>query len=911
MRTDTPLAIARSDYRPYPYALTHVRLSFDLEHEHTVVHAELDFRSLQPLRQPLVLHGQDLGLDSIAIDARPLTDTDYDVNDGLLTLYPEKDSFTVSITTTCQPAANSTLMGLYASGATLFTQCEAEGFRRMMWFPDRPDVMSVYQVTLRANKDRYPVLLANGNLVAEQDLGDGRHETVWHDPHPKPSYLFALVAGRFAINQKTLKTASGRSVLLQIYSDPGSDKKTAWALECLERAMRWDEASFGLELDLDRFMIVAARDFNMGAMENKGLNIFNSSYVLACPDSATDQSYRTIEAVIGHEYFHNWTGNRVTCRDWFQLSLKEGLTVFREQEFSADMLAAGLEGTASDSARAVKRIDDVEILRSQQFPEDASPMAHPIRPESYQEISNFYTATIYEKGAEIIRMLHTILTPEGFRAGLREYFGRHDGQAVTCDDFLDAMESAYTTREPGKTLDGFRHWYSQAGTPRVTVSMDYDPAARRCTVHLTQSNPPAGIEKLTEHASNKPPLHIPIAIGFLAADGTPMAVQQNGDASIATASDPKSLETQTMLLELTEASQSWTFDQVESKPVLSLLRGFSAPVIVDYPREQNERVLLALHDTDPFARWEAVQDLATAQILSTAESDARDATAAPLDPNFVSAWEYLLQDPEIASDYRARVLTLPTPRQLLFKVEPMRPLAVSRAYQLIHRALGKALAPSWLTLYERCKPEATRRYDPRPADAASRALRSLALGYLVAAGHPEAYDLAREQYQRANNLTDRLGALGAVTRYGSQDAGEQMLADFFSSAEQDEQLMDHWFSLQANARWATIDTIKALIRHPQFSLRNPNRARSLIFQFCLNNIGKIHTPEGYSFWGDQIVQLDALNPEVAARLARGMDNWAQFAEPHRSAMHKALANIQESPGLSPNVSEIVNKALSI
>ena len=498
MRTDTAPTIFRQDYAPYPYRLPQVRLEFDLAAESTRVRSELRFEPAPDTAPgtPLVLQGEDLELVEVRLDGRPLAADEYQMGDGTLSLIPPGHGkpFTIGVVSLCRPADNTTLMGLYVSGDKLFTQCEAQGFRRITWFPDRPDVMARFEVLLRADPAAYPLLLSNGNLIEQAGLPDGRHQALWRDPHPKPCYLFALVAGDFDCIERTETTHSGREVLLQVYSDKGYREQTRWALDCLANALHWDERRFGLELDLDRFMVVAARDFNMGAMENKGLNIFNAAYVLADPATATDAAYRGIEAVIGHEYFHNWTGNRVTCRDWFQLSLKEGLTVFRDQEFSADMLAEGLPPAEAASARAVKRIDDVHTLRLAQFPEDAGPMAHPIRPDSYQEIGNFYTATVYEKGAEVIRMQHTLLGEAGFRAGMDEYFRRHDGQAVTCDDFVDAMESVYAQQHPGQDFAVFRRWYAQAGTPRVRVRSAYDPATRACRITLEQYCAPAGLE---------------------------------------------------------------------------------------------------------------------------------------------------------------------------------------------------------------------------------------------------------------------------------------------------------------------------------------------------------------------------------------------------------------------------------
>jgi len=604
MRTDIAPAIHRRDYQPFPWLIPHTHLHFELDARSTRVRSVLEVapgvESIDAnASAPLVLNGEQLALESIVLNGRVLSPHEYQLSAHTLTLHPPAAGATLEITGTCSPETNSMLMGLYVSGKSLFTQCEAEGFRRITWFADRPDVMSRYTVTLQADKTRYPVLLSNGNLISTRDLADNRHEAVWQDPFPKPCYLFALVAGQFDCRETTIQTRSGRNALLQIYSDPGTRDKTEWALQCLERAVKWDEARFGLELDLDRFMIVAARDFNMGAMENKGLNVFNSSYILADADSATDTSFEAIESVIGHEYFHNWTGNRVTCRDWFQLSLKEGLTVFRDQEFSADMMAAGLDSVQAASARAVKRMDDVTALRVAQFPEDAGPMAHPIRPDSYQEIGNFYTATVYEKGAEVIRMLHTLLGEDTFQAGMREYFRRHDGQAVTCDDFVDAMQAAWQAQDGTKNLEVFRRWYEQAGTPQVCVKLDYDAGQQRCTLTLAQSNPPAGLEK-QQTDLHKPPLHIPFTLGLLDQDGQSIAL--SGE--------------QTATLELTETEQRWTFENIRAKPVPSLLHGFCAPVRVRYAYADAELALLCQHSTDPFARWEAGQTLATRQMLA-------------------------------------------------------------------------------------------------------------------------------------------------------------------------------------------------------------------------------------------------------------------------------------------------------
>jgi len=901
MRTETSPAISRQDYQPFPYALPSVALSMELDAKLTRITTHMSFERLAPGSVPLVLNGQDLSLESVAIDGRPLGPEAYRLQDETLLLYPQGERFTVEIVSTCRPESNSTLMGLYVSGKQLFTQCEAEGFRRITWFPDRPDVMSRYRVTLRADKAQYPLLLSNGNLIAERDLGDGRHEAVWEDPHPKPSYLFAVVAGDFACREQRIATRSGRDALLQVYSDHGAEDRTEWALDCLVRSVRWDEQRYGLELDLDRFMIVAARDFNMGAMENKGLNVFNSAYVLADPATATDTAYRAIEAVIGHEYFHNWTGNRVTCRDWFQLSLKEGLTVFRDQEFSADMLATGLEGAAAASARAVKRIDDVSMLRVAQFPEDAGPMAHPIRPESYQEIANFYTATIYEKGAEVIRMQQTLLGRESFREGLEEYFRRHDGQAVTCDDFIAAMESVYTERNPGRDLQVFRRWYSQAGTPRIGVRLEHDAATQTCTLTLSQSNPPAGIELLRQPPADKPPLHVPVAVGLLSAAGEPILPE---------GAEPHPLAAPgTLLLELTQPEQTWTFHGVAQRPVLSLLRDFSAPVIIDYDRPDAELALLARRDPDPFARWEAGQELARRLLLARVRAQLDD-TPAPSADTLCETWADLLREADLSPAYLARVLSLPAQKELLEHTAPMEPHAVVRAHRELAAELGRRLSAQWQRQYSAMADDGAP-YSPDPESAGRRALRALALGYLLAGGHPDAGRLAMQQYETARNMSDCMGALSALAGWGTEEARQAAYRHFYDTWQEDPLVIDRWFAVQAASPFTTVKEVEALMLHPAFSLRNPNRARSVVFQFCMNNLGNAHGEAGYAFWAGQVLALDALNPEIAARLARAFDNWSRYTPALREPARQALERILQHPTLSRNVAEIIQKALSI
>jgi len=900
MRTDNAVTIHRSDYRPYPYDIPHVDLEFDLAPDSTLVTARLQVvrRDGTPADAPLELDGEALELVGISLDGVPLDSGRHELSGSRLTVSGLPERANLEIVSRCRPAANSTLMGLYVSGQSLFTQCEAQGFRRIAWFPDRPDVMSTYRVVLRADKARYPVLLSNGNLIESSDLPDGRHQATWEDPFLKPCYLFALVAGELTCRERRTRTVSGRDVLLQVYSDPDSESRTAWALDSLERALRWDEARFGRELDLDRFMVVAARDFNMGAMENKGLNIFNAAYVLADPDTATDANYSAIEAVIGHEYFHNWTGNRVTCRDWFQLSLKEGLTVFRDQEFTADMMAAGLPDAAASSARAVKRIDDVATLRAAQFPEDAGPMAHPIRPESYQEIGNFYTATVYEKGAEVIRMQHALLGREGFRAGMDEYFRRHDGQAVTCDDFVAAMESVYVARHPGRDLDVFRRWYRQAGTPRVAVSLAYDAAARRCRISLSQSCPPVGVEKLAGPQYVKQPFHIPFALGLLDRTGRPLPLTREG----ATAD--------TVMLELTTERAEWVFDDIPERPVPSLLRDFSAPVVVDYDWTEEELVLLSAHDPNPFARWEAGQELAAREILRAAD-DHRRGTAMRLSAGLVQAWRATLSAPGLDAAYRTRALSLPAEKTLTERMAAMDPPALAAARDFVRAGLGRELADAWRAAYDTNRTPGA--YEPTHDAAGRRALKNLALAFLAAGGAPAAADLAAVQYRQAGNMTDQLAALSTLVNDIGGDVAAVALRDFYERWQQDPLVVDKWFALQAGARSATVDTIRRLMTHPAFTLRNPNRARSLIFQFCMNNARGLHREDGagYEYWAEQVLALDALNPEIAARLARALDSWSRFAPALRDRMQAALRKVRAHEPLSRNVSEIVSKSLDI
>lgn len=912
MRTDTPATIYRQDYRPYPFAVQTVELTFDLEPSATLVRNQMAIaRQVPGGDDDLVLDGEDLELVSVAVDGKQLTPDRYQITNETLTIRGIGSTAKVEVITRCKPESNSTLMGLYVSNGVFFTQCEAQGFRRITYFPDRPDVLTVYTVTLRANRDSYPTLLSNGNLVHTAELPDGRHEARWHDPFPKPSYLFALVAGTLAVREKRVQTRSGREVLLQVYCDPGNEPKTEWALDCLERAMRWDETRFNLELDLDRFMIVAAHDFNMGAMENKGLNIFNAAYVLADPATATDANYSAIEAVIGHEYFHNWTGNRVTCRDWFQLSLKEGLTVFREQEFSADMKAVAVREyapklphdeleRAESSARAVKRIDDVLTLRASQFPEDAGPMAHPIRPESYQEISNFYTATIYEKGAEVIRMQHTLLGEVGFQQGFQEYLRRHDGRAATCDDFIDAMESVYKQQQPGRDLSVFRRWYNQAGTPRVRIHIDHDAASQRVTITAEQSNPPVGIEKLAGGEFVKPPLHIPLAVGLLSPQGDPLPLRLAGQ--------PEAHDT--LLLELTEKSQQWVFEQVAERPVPSLLRNFSAPVVIEYDYSDTELALLFARDTNAFTRWEAGQELAIRHLFRIAQA-LRSGDPLPESTPLIEAWRAVLLDTSLDPAWKARALSLPSERILAERTEPVDPQSLAEARDHVRAELGSALLAEW---HETVATNQTPGpYSPDPLSAGKRDLKNLALIYLMTAGDSEAAAAVQAQFDAAPNMTDTIASLSALVNFGPMTLARDALASFYAQWQHDPLVIDKWFALQASARTADVAQIRELMQHPAFVLRNPNRVRAVIFQFCLNNPRAFHqeSGEGYQLWRECVLALDSLNPEIAARLARGLEQYRRYIPVLRDGMAAALNEVRLHADLSRNVVEVVSKALEI
>ncbi|MGT2470205.1 aminopeptidase N [Paraburkholderia terrae] len=897
--TETPQVIRRADYAPPAFLIDTVALEFDLVPERTVVRNTMRIR-----RNPdavrathLELMGEALQFVEASIDGKPYANVH--AHEHGLTVDNVPDSFELTLTGICNAAANTTLSGLYVSSGNFFTQCEAEGFRRITWFLDRPDVMATYTVTLRADKAAYPVLLSNGNLLEQGDLPDGRHFARWEDPFRKPSYLFALVAGKLVALEERVKSGSGKEKLLQVWVEPHDLDKTRHAMDSLIHSIRWDEERFGLELDLDRFMIVAVSDFNMGAMENKGLNIFNTKYVLANPETATDTDFSNIEAVVGHEYFHNWTGNRVTCRDWFQLSLKEGLTVFRDQEFSADM-ASGGSTVENQAARATKRIEDVRVLRQMQFAEDAGPMAHPVRPESYVEINNFYTMTVYEKGSEVVRMYQTLFGREGFRRGMDLYFKRHDGQAVTCDDFRHAMADAN-----GRDLAQYERWYSQAGTPRITVDTHYDASQKRYTLTLTQGY---GDAAAAPRDTQKGPLLIPFAIGLIGDDGNDMPLRLEGEAS----ASPHT----TRVLEFTEKEQSFTFVDVAEKPLPSLLRNFSAPVVVEYDYTADELAFLLAHDSDPFNRWEAGQRLATRELLTLAEL-AATGKALELDDTVVAAFGRVLNDETLSPAFRELALMLPSEAYLAEQMDESNPAAVHSARQFVRKRLASALKGDWLAVFERHQTPGA--YEPTPEAGGHRALKNLALAYLAELDDPaDAVRLAKAQYDAANNMTDRASALSALLTAAASNGGAaatDALDDFYRRFENEPLVIDKWFALQAMQRGTkarpVIEIVRKLMAHPAFTLKNPNRARSLIFSFCSANPAQFHAADGsgYAFWAEQVIALDALNPQVAARLARALELWRRFTPALRDQMRAALEKVA-AQAKSRDVREIVEKALA-
>ncbi|MDZ7919829.1 aminopeptidase N [Rhodoferax sp.] len=889
-------AIHRGDYTAPAYWIDTVDLSFDLDPAKTRVLNKMTLRRNPDVAaQPLRLDGEELNLARVLVNGQG-TSFKMDGDQLVLENLPEgTEPFALEIFTTCAPVKNTKLMGLYVSNDSFFTQCEAEGFRRITYFLDRPDVMAMYTVTLRADKAKYPVLLSNGNLVDSGALDDGRHFAKWVDPHKKPSYLFALVAGLLVAREQRITSRAGKDHLLQVFVRPGDLDKTEHAMNSLMASVAWDEARFGLSLDLERFMIVATSDFNMGAMENKGLNIFNTKYVLANQATATDVDYANIESVVGHEYFHNWTGNRITCRDWFQLSLKEGLTVFRDQEFSQDLCA-------EPSARAVKRIEDVRVLRTAQFPEDAGPMAHPVRPDSYIEINNFYTVTIYEKGAEVVRMMQTLTSRAGFAKGMTLYFERFDGQAVTCDDFAQSIADANPDSALANLLPQFKRWYSQAGTPRVAARGEYDAAAQTYTLHFSQSCAP------TSGQPAKQPYVIPILLGLVgSSSGQALSLHAQhgpGEASL------------NYLLVIAQEHASITFTHIQEEPVPSILRGFSAPVVLDFDYTDAQLLTLLANDPDPFNRWEAGQRLALRSAINCIATSEDPTRATPLNDAYIDAMRAVLRHPTLDAAFKELVLALPSETYIAEQLDVVDPQRIHAVREAMRLQLATALQADWEWAFS--AHEHTGAYQPDPVSSGRRALAGMALNFLCLAATQTGDDIwpgkTLQRFKDASNMTDRFNALQALVSSGHALAAPA-LARFHALFKDEALVLDKWFALQAGTSdrgGQVLPAVRQLMAHPDFNLRNPNRARSVIFSYCSANPGGFHRTDaaGYVFWADRVIELDGINPQVAARLARALDRWKKLAEPYRSAAQAALQRVAAKADLSNDVREVVDRALA-
>ncbi len=867
-----------ADYRPPDWLVDTVHLDVSLHPTATRVRARLRVRPNPAVAAPgpLVLDGDGLTLVSVELDGRPLSTDRYGATPDALTIEaPPRASFALEIETRVDPTANTQLSGLYLSSGTYCTQCEAEGFRRITYFPDRPDVMAVYTTRIEADA-AVPVLLANGNLVERGTLAGGRHFVVWHDPFPKPSYLFALVGGRLGCVEDQFVTRSGRRVALRIYVEPGKEDRCGHAMTSLQHAMRWDEERFGREYDLDIFMIVAVSDFNMGAMENKGLNVFNDKYILASPETATDTDFRYVDAIVAHEYFHNWTGNRITCRDWFQLCLKEGLTVFREHEYVADRIA-----------RAVARIGVVRALQTQQFAEDAGPLAHPVRPEMYTEINNFYTTTVYEKGAEVVRMIQSLLGPAPFRQGMDLYFDRHDGEAATVDQFVQCFAEA-----SGRDLSQFMRWYSQAGTPEVTATGYYDAASATYQLDLNQRVPP------TPNQPDKAAMVIPLGVGLVGPDGSDMPLRPAGGPAITNG-----------LIVLDREHDRIVFTDLTDPPVLSLNRDFSAPIRLVVNRSPGELERLAAHDADLFNRWQAVQTLAMTSLVDTVTRLGRGEEARE-DDGLLAALERMLSDPSLEPAFVAEVLQPPGEADIAREIgQNVDPDAVYRARAGLRALIGRRLAGVLRGTFDRLAPDGP--YRPDPASAGRRALRHVAVDLLMAAAEPGALEQATELYRSADNMTDRMGAL-TVLNQRDGPARADSLADFEARYRDNALVLDKWFLLQATAPHAeTLPRVRALAGHAAFSMANPNRVRALIGSFAHFNPTQFNRAdgEGYAFVADRILELDPANPQAASRLATSFRSWRMLEPGRRALAEAALRRIAAAPGLSRDVADITGRAL--
>jgi aminopeptidase N len=871
--------VYRNKYQPYPWDLESAKFRFEIGDDVTRVQSrlKLSLKAGSRAGAGIELDGQDMKLVALVLNGKVLDTESYTLTGSKLLIHVAPEHCELDIEVEIKPNENTALEGLYPSSDFLLTQCEAEGFRKITYFPDRPDVMTRYEVTIVADKQRYPVLLSNGNAVESGDLDDGRHWIRWSDPFAKPSYLFALVAGDLACKEDHFRTRSGRDVTLRVYVEHENADRCDHAMESLIHSMKWDEDRFDLEYDLDIYNIVATNDFNMGAMENKSLNIFNSKYVLARPDTATDFDYQGIEGVIGHEYFHNWTGNRVTCQDWFQLTLKEGLTVFRDQEFSSDM-----------HSRAVKRIQDVRHLRSRQFPEDAGPMSHPIRPDKYIEISNFYTMTVYQKGAEIIRMYHSLLGEDGFQKGMKLYFERHDGEAVTCDDFLAAMADANDVN-----LEKFGKWYGQSGTPELTVRGRHDSSARTFTLSLSQHTP------ATPDQSEKQALVIPVAVGLLDQEGRSIPLRLQGE-------EESGGDSRLLLLE--EMEQEFVFEEIDEQPVPSLLRGFSAPVKLDYPYTCSELAVLMSHDTDAFMRWEAAQLLAQREILSNVGLRASGSDMA-LGVELTEAFRALLADTDTEPALLAEAMSLPGEDYLAEQMKVVDVDGIHDARKFVKSGLAHSLQEALSDRYGSMADG--RPYSKSPKSMARRSLKNVCLSFLL---ETEAgVGLARAQMESSENMTDTLAALQGLV-WTEAPVADRLLEQFEKQWSDDALVMDKWFSMQAAIPGhRAVERVRDLLRHPGFSLANPNKVRSVIGVFSMMNPTGFHAADGsgYRLHADQVIDLDKLNPQVAARMAGAFNPWTRYDSQRRGLMKAELTRITDSEGLSPDVSEIVNNALGM
>ena len=862
MRTDIDQPIRLSDYRPFPFRIDTTALAFQLDPSATRVKATLQVTRVGTAGEPLVLNGEHLKLLSVAVDGQSLGANQYALDDQHLTIPDLPDNFELTTEVEIDPSVNKALMGLYMSGGRFCTQCEAEGFRTITFFPDRPDVLSRYTVRLEADT-AFHHLLSNGNLVESGALPSGRHYAVWNDPFPKPAYLFALVAGELDVLEDSFTTMSGRDVALRVFVDPGQAPRAAYALDALKRSMKWDEEAFGREYDLDLFMIVAVRDFNFGAMENKGLNIFNSSLLLAAPETATDMDYERIESVVAHEYFHNWTGNRITCRDWFQLCLKEGLTVFRDQSFSADM-----------RGEAVQRIKDVKALRARQFAEDAGPLAHPVRPGNYVKIDNFYTATIYEKGAEIIRMLKSLLGAEMFRAGLDLYFKRHDGDATTVEAFIACFADA-----SGRDLSDFFHWYKQAGTPAVSLGSRHDAKAGEITLTLRQATRP------TRGQAKKRPLPIPVRLGMLSAKGQPLGEET--------------------LIILDQAEQSVTLSCGAERPILSALRGFSAPVVLTIDEPPHDAYVRLASDPDLFNRWEAGQGLARALILARAGGTPDELG----EERYADALGRALMDEAADPAFKALLTALPSEGDLALALAVVDPAALHAARNLLKTRIAVHLGD--LLRRTHGEMQSAEPYSPDARDAGRRALRNACADLLSADPHAVNIERIVGHFQAAANMTDSIGALSALIQVGGEPA--QTALDAFHAQWRHEPLvLDKWFAAQArDPDEGALGRVLALTAHPDFDAANPNRLRALVQGFASGNLARFHDPSGagYRFLADQILAVDGYNPMTAARLVEPLGGWRRYVPALGALMRTELERLRAHPGLSKNVSELVSRSL--